>query len=367
MATVNEALLDAAVSHQIDQTRYSTGAVRRIIAILNRTDADLFAQLVAALERMPAGGFSVDRLDALLQSVRALNERAYAAVRQGIEGELRAYADYEAGYQLQLFQATLPVQVSVAAVSVEQAYAAALARPFQGRLLREWAAGIEADRMVRIRDALRIGYVEGQTIDQMVRRIRGTRARGYEDGIIDIDRRNAAAVVRTATQHVAGTVRDRFLEANSDLIAAEIWVSTLDGRTSHQYRIRDGLRYTAGDHNPIGHKVPWGAGPGRLHWNCRSGSVPVLKSWRELGIDEDELPASTRASMDGQVPEETTYAQWLKKQSAARQDDILGPSRGKLFRSGKLEMDRFYDDKGRWLSLDEMRERDAAAFKRAGV
>jgi hypothetical protein len=30
--------------------------------------------------------------------------------------------------------------------------------------------------------------------------------------------------------------------------------------------------------------------------------VPVPKTWRELGIDEDELPASTMASQIGQIP-----------------------------------------------------------------
>jgi hypothetical protein len=93
----------------------------------------------------------------------------------------------------------------------------------------------------------------------------------------------------------------------------------------------------------------------------------VVKSWRELGIDMDEMSPGTRASMDGQVPADMSYGAWLKKQSAARQDDILGPSRGALLRKGGLEMERFYNDKGRYLSLDELRERDAAAFKRAGL
>ena len=34
--------------------------------------------------------------------------------------------------------------------------------------------------------------------------------------------------------------------------------------------------------------------------------------------------------MDGQLPEATTYSQWIKKQSAARQDEALGRSRAEL-------------------------------------
>ena len=81
----------------------------------------------------------------------------------------------------------------------------------------------------------------------------------------------------------------------------------------------------------------------------------------------DDFSPSTRASMDGQVPADQTYGQWLKKQSAERQDDILGKTRGALFRKGGLEFDRFYNDKGRYLTLDELRQRDAAAFDKAGV
>ena len=93
----------------------------------------------------------------------------------------------------------------------------------------------------------------------------------------------------------------------------------------------------------------------------------MVKSWRELGIPIDEIDVSTRASMDGQVPEATTFGDWLSKQSAARQDEVLGPTRGALLRQGGVSMGDFYNVKGRFLSLEELRKRDAAAFARAGV
>ena len=74
------------------------------------------------------------------------------------------------------------------------------------------------------------------------------------------------------------------------------WVSTLDARTTEICRIRDGLKYAVGTHKPIGHLVPWLGGPGRAHWQCRSASVPVLKSWREMGVDMGEMDAGTRAT-----------------------------------------------------------------------
>lgn len=371
MASVNDLLRDAAISHAVDLQHYSNGVVRRIIALLNRVDADLFVQLNAALERLPAESFTVERLERLLKSVRELNADAYRQVERTLAEELKGFAAYEAGYQAKLFDKTIPAQVQVAVgvatVNPTQVYTAAMSRPFQGRLLSEWAGSLEAGRMTRIRDAIRIGYVEGQTADQIIRRLRGTKAKGYADGIIDIDRRHAAAVTQTALSHMASFTRDRVYDENKGLIKAIEWVSTLDSRTSDQCRVRDKKRYHPDSHKPMGHSIPWGAGPGALHWNCRSTSVPITKSWRELGIDMDEIEPSTRASMDGQVPADTTYSEWLQRQSAARQDEILGRTRGRLMREGGLSMDRFYNDKGRFLTLDELRDRDTAAFERAGL
>jgi hypothetical protein len=95
--------------------------------------------------------------------------------------------------------------------------------------------------------------------------------------------------------------------------------------------------------------------------------VPVTKSWRDLGFDIDEMAPGTRASMDGQVPEETTYSEWLMRQSAARQDDVLGPTRGKLLRQGGLTIDKFVNDKGRTLTLKQLRQRAPKAFEAAGL
>lgn len=367
-ATVNERLLDESVHHAVDLGEYGNGVVRRMLALLNRVDADLFAQLQIKLGTMDPESFTVDRLDSLLISVRELNRSAYEQIGRELTDELRVLSVTEAAYHQELFRSVLPVQLQVAAVSAEQVYAAALSRPFQGRLLREWASSIEADRMARIRDTLRIGYVENKTVAQMVREIRGTRASGYSDGLIEIDRRHAEAIVRTAIGHTAATVRDSFYEANADLIKAVVWRSTLDGRTSNPCRLRDGKQYTQGTHRPIGHELPWGAGPGKFHWGCRSTSSPVLKSWKQLGgAGMPEFTPTQRASMDGAVPADLSYSDWIKRQSAARQDEILGPTRGALMRQGGLNLDSFSNDRGRYLTLDQLRERNKAAFVRAGI
>lgn len=358
MATVNETLQDEYIAHAESLQKYSLGVVRRIIALLNRADADLSAALIQALERMPAESFTVERMELLLGSVRSLNAQAYAAVQAELTKDLAEFAAYEAGWQMNLFARALPgsVKVSVPLVQVtaDQVYAAAMSRPFQGRLLREWASKVEADRMVAVRNAIRTGYVEGKTTADIVRSIRGSRANSYADGFLQRPRKDLEAVVRTAISHTASTARAEFNKANADLIKADKWTATLDTKTSPQCRIRDQKQYTAIDHKPIGHKIPWLAGPGKIHWNCRSVSTPVTKSWRELGIPIDEMSPGERASMDGQVPADTTYSEWLSRQSAARQERVLGPMRYRLLQEGKISMDELYTPTGEFRTIDQL-------------
>lgn len=371
MPTVNEKLIDEAVDHAIDLHRFSNGAVRRVVALLNRTDSELQAAIVEALLRLPADSFTVQRLEELLGSVRQLNLSAMMQVEAALQGEMRDLADFEAAFQVAALQDAFPEDaralIQFQRITPEQAYAAAMARPFQGGLLRDWTKSLEASRAAKVRETIRQGYVQGQTTDQIVRKIIGTKAKGYRDGVIDRSRRDVESVVRTALSHTSEMAREKALEANGDIIKAVRWVSTLDSRTSELCRVRDGKQYTPEDHKPIGHKIPWLQGPGRLHFCCRSTQAPVTKSWRELGIDMDELEPSTRASMDGQVSAELTYSKWLQRQSRARQEEILGVTRAALVRDGKLPVDELYSDRGAYLTIEQLRAKYAETFKRAGL
>lgn len=359
--SANAALQDAAVGRAVDLRRYANGVLRRIVALLNRADAQLVAAIAEALMRMERDSFTVERLDALLSSVSAINARAYEAAFDALAPELRALAQAEANAQAAGLRKTVPpvvqLQFPIAAVSAEQAYAAAMARPFQGRLLAGWAKAVPEQRMAQIRNAIRQGVVQGQTTAQIVQGIRGSKALAYADGLLERPRRELATVVQTALSHVAQRTRAEFAKANSDLIKAVQWVATLDNRTTPECAARDGCLYSADDHTPIDGAPPWLGGPGALHFNCRSVDVPVLRSWKELGLDAAEVPPGVRASMDGAVPADLTYGEWFGRQSAARQDEIVGPTRGALFRAGKVTFDKFTDDKGRWLTLDQLNAR----------
>jgi SPP1 gp7 family putative phage head morphogenesis protein len=220
--------------------------------------------------------------------------------------------------------------------------------------MREWLADLDKATYARVRDSIRIGYTEGRTTQQIIRDLRGTAKLGFKDGIFEINRRHAETVVRTAISHTANTSRNALYSANTDVIAEVQWVSTLDGRTSAICQARDGKTW------------PVDSGPRPpAHPNCRSSMTPVVKSWR--GLNQTGLDAETRASMDGQVAANLTYGGWLKRQPASVQNDILGKTKGKLFRRGGVPVDRFVDYQGHEYTLKELRKREASAFTAAGL
>lgn len=347
MATANEQILDASTLHAVRLERYKNEIVRKMIAILNKTESDLNTRLITALKKLEGSAFNIERIDKLLASTQKLNSTIYASVNDDLLTELKDLTEYETKFQQDLFKRVIPAEVAFDSVVASQVYAAAIARPFNGKLLSEWIAGIETDKAVKIRDAVRLGVIEGQTVNEIVNRIRGTKALAFKDGLIEINKRNAQAVVRTAVAHVANFAREAVMQQNEDIIKGEQYVAVLDARTTPQCQVLDGKIFPVGE----------GAMP-PLHIGCRSTRVAVLKSWRELGFDIDEAPASTRASMNGQVPEEQTYGQWLRKQDSVIQTEVLGVERAKIFRNNELPISSYVNDAGQYYTLDQLKELD---------
>jgi len=98
--------------------------------------------------------------------------------------------------------------------------------------------------------------------------------------------------------------------------------------------------------------------------NCRCAAVPITKSWEELATKNkdlarelDNMPKGMRSSMGGPVSADTTWESWLKGQSRSVQEDVLGPTRLKMWDSGKLTLHDLVDQRGNELTLEELKVR----------
>jgi len=81
----------------------------------------------------------------------------------------------------------------------------------------------------------------------------------------------------------------------------------------------------------------------------------------------DEFARRRVRQLIGQVPAKTTYLDFLRRQPAAIQDDILGRTRGRLFRTGRLDLKSFVDRTGAEIPLDQLAKMHAGAFRAAGL
>lgn len=363
MDSVNELLFEESIRHAVDVARFSNGVVQRIIAKLNTLDRRLYAELIEVLERMSPDSFTVQRLESLLGSVRALNAASYDEIGRDLTAELRSFVQYEAAYQAQALQQVLPVTVHVVSISAEQAFTAAYAQPFRiskdGAVpMAQYLSGLSADRAKKVRDAVSLGYLDSETTDQIIRRIRGTRQAKFTDGLMEAPRQHIEGMVRTAVNHMANVTQQRAYAANADIVKGWLFHATMDGRTSITCASLNGKVFKIGE-GPV---------PPR-HINCRSAATAVLRSYRELGIDIPEVvvQGKTRASLDGQIPAETSFSDWLRRKPAGFQDQILGVTRGRMFRENGIDVDRFTNNKGVVYTLDQLRQRDAELFKKAGL
>lgn len=347
----NQYLLDSAIRHQIYTQRYAGGLVKEILALLNESDAEI----VAKLQHVP-DGFGAARLRALLASIRSIIKNSYDDSLRVLESNLVDGAEYESAYQQRNFLTAIGMEVAIDAPSIGALEAIVSTEPMQGALLKEWFSELSDKKYIRVRNQLRQGLLQGETVADMVRRLRGTRSAKYRDGVLDIDRRGAEAIVRTATNSVMTSARLAFYQSNDSVIKGLRWVSTLDGRTSPVCRARDGKIY------PMDTAIRPPA-----HINCRSTMVAITKSWRELGIDADEVPEGVRSSMNGDVPEKLVYNDWLKRQPKSFVEDVLGSARAKLFLDGGVTLDRFVDRSGKNYTLSELRQKESEAFKKTDI
>lgn len=348
-------ILDQVTRRQVFLERYKAGELRRLDAFLREMDKALRERL----GRATVTDFQQGRLDALLAEIDALMQAIQTPYQRDMFERMDALAVHEAGMEARMlsaeprFEATIPASSQVhaavfsAPLSARGAGGGMLLEPFIGK----WS---EADRE-RVIGTIRRGAFEGRTTEQIVRDVRGTKARNFQDGILAVNRRNARTVVHTSLQHVATVARMETLQANADVLDGYEWSSTLDGRTSSVCMSLDGRVFQ------------FGKGPlPPAHPNCRSSIIPKLSAKFDWLFE-----GAQRSSKDGPVDASLSYFDWLKRQPAGFVEEALGPTRAALFLKGGLSADEFAKlQLGRNfepLTLEEMRAKAPRVFERAGV
>lgn len=295
--SVNHQIQVQAVNHLLGLKLYDKSVVKSISRLLTEVEADLVGQVESRLSKALAKGvdpgpWSTQRVNTLLAEVRLANREAYTVLGKELKAELQDLAKVEAAWQVNTVNAATPAAISWTKPTAAQLKAIVTDLPLVGSTMVQEVSKQAANQFQRISSQVAIGLTQGESVPQMVSRVRGT---------FKIGRAHAESLVRTATTHVASATRIETFKANADAIKGMQFVATLDGRTTLLCAKYDGRVDQVG------------AGPiPPLHYRCRSTLVPVLRSWRELGINAGELSTLERASMDGKVPAALKFGDWMR-------------------------------------------------------
>lgn len=373
MADSNEFIRDQLLAHQINLLRFGKGLTSRIVALLNRSEPELARLLKARLERISPigndpGPSTTRKLIATQRLIKAILDPTWKTINELVRKELVGLAVGETAYIAGLVSDSLPVTVDPVLPAPAQLRAIVFARPFQNRILRDWLATFQVGDRRRMMDQIRQGMLFDETPTQIGRRIFGTRAVGGTDGVRQITRRGAQTLAQTATSAISNGARTRLYLENKKLIKKELYVATLDSRTTPICQSLDGQVF------PVGQ----GATP-PVHMNCRSIRVPIIDG-RGIGNRpastnfKDRLgklrgPARRRevAKLVGKVPASTTYNTFLKNADVPFQNNVLGPTRARLFRAGEFDVQSFVDNSGDRFTLRQLYDQKPGAFQKLGI
>ena len=331
-------MLDPIFALQLDIFRLDAGIRRDVLKILN----NLEGELVADLRGQNLDNVGRARANELLRQSNATIEKFYTDAQLELFESTKDLAKVTAASTKAALDTALVVDIGVKLPSNTVMSSIASQAIIDGAVTKAWWAKQEADVAFRYAGAVRQGLAAAETNQQIVRRVRS---------VMDISRRNAASLVQTSVATVANDARLETYKSNDDFIDHYVWITALDNRVCALCIARADKKWNT-DQTPRGHSIPWRNPP--IHFRDRCVLVAVPKTFKQLGIDIDEPPTGTRASIDGPVSADTTFEGFMKRKGEKFQNKVLGPGRVKLWKDGKIDLEELINGDGNPLTISEL-------------
>jgi len=277
---VNQQILNYVIRHGVYLERYKTSVANDILAMFNKDVAPDVERLL--FKYFGSETITATKVKAFTSNLNDIMS-AYTLMTDKTQQELSQFAISEADWQMAMLKNTVPVNLDFTMPSPKVLESLATKSYVRGALVEDWFTNLGSTLTQKVTQQINIGMVEGQGIADIVRRIKGTQAAGYSDGILDLSRRNIEAVVRTSVATVGNGARSELYQANTDVIGGEYWDATLDASTCEVCAALDRQEFEVG------------AGPmAPIHWNCLLPDNIVYA---------DDIQAAHKVKYSGQVCE----------------------------------------------------------------
>ena len=301
-----------------------------VIRVANNTAASsssglfaLYREIQAKLKKTPSSQWF-----RLSSDIEALLLNEMRSVVKEVKADLAEFAPIEARFAENLLvTATTIDTIGRTPASILATFTKAPINHFvQGKKVTtptvdELLAKMGKDNARAIRNAVRTASLEGKTAQQVARSIRHL--------VVDTSRRQIEAAVLTSFNHYSNQAKQAVYSENTDILEGVRLIATLDSGTT----------LTCMNYDQTVWPVNSGPRP-PFHYHCRTQAVPEVKEKFRIPI-----PGRTRASQDGPVDASLSYDGFLRRQSKERQNEILGPTRARLFRQG-MPVKKFTNNAG---------------------
>ena len=336
----NELILDKSISHSIFLERLKAGETKRIVSMLNSLVLphirDEIAKLLVAIKTEKSKKLNkinkknLKRLEKVFENIKKLTASGYSEIRNTLKQDLLEFSKREVKNQISMISDSIPLNYSFTEPAVPVLRQIVNSSHVLGQPITDIFKSLESRIVNEVKKQVIIGINEGSSIENILSRLVS------RTGVFKRERNNIKAVIRTTINHTMTQSRESVYQDNKSLIKKVQYVATLDTRTSIICANLDGRTYEIG----VGPRPP-------RHPNCRSTTIPVLASWKELGIPLKEITNAQRVSMDGKVSQSIRFPEWIKKQDEFDQRKFFGKTRFELFKKGKLTISEMVDQNHR--------------------
>jgi SPP1 gp7 family putative phage head morphogenesis protein len=330
--TVNGRLVDNSIRHGLYMLRYQAAAYREVLKFLDagvipRLMADVSNRLISVEEKYGIGAWSLKRAQERLAQVFAAYRSGIASANGVLSQEMKAIALLEAAWQRKSLERAVGPKFIFAfqTPSVQALERIIETHPFQGYTMGQWYEDLGKSQVNELNQIIRRGFVAGDPAAHIIREIRET--------IPSEARRHAKTLARSGFAMIRSEARQALYDANSEVIWGWQFVATLDDRTTDICISLDGQQFKLGE----GPRPP-------LHHQCRSDDPPVIKTWKELGLDKYGLKDMTpgeRAAFGGPVKGKVDYKQWIMNQGLHEKQLAFGKRWGEAIHKGEATVEDY--------------------------
>lgn len=338
-------LIENFISHQVWLQRNASHEVNELAPFIQQMRDEVRRQVL----QFGDDNRTRQNLEKLLRDLEDILDGITTNWQDKLTEDLQTLAGYEADWTTKTLTAN--VDAEFVTPSPDQVWSAVKWNPLalndKPADLFGMMAGWGDTEINRLVTGVKMGFVQGKTTRQIVKEVVGT------GGLADISQRNAAALVKTAINHVSTQAKDVTYEKNKDIVEGYELVVTLDSRTSAICRSwpPNKVYRLDGEYQP---KPPF-------HVACRTTTAPVISSEYDF-LDAGAKRAARGAEGGTQVDANTSYYDFFARQPAWWQDKAIGPVRGAIFRNAGMSPEEFrvasVDGFNRPMSLAEMAEAD---------